>query len=106
MKLKTTDTLMPIGYTSLFHKVGCVIVNFQCGIGVFKTIGFAGCILLSLSVLDIISSMNYNLIVAKTITAMEYTNSVIPCCTMLLIISLYELWYLDRIISLCVGSGR
>lgn len=92
------DTLMPKIEETLIWKINECIKDFVINIGIFKSFGFVVPIILSLELINALSECK-NLFKEQTITRGEFINGQILICLFLLIISYYEIYYIDNIIK-------
>jgi hypothetical protein len=95
------DTLMPKFEESLTYKIQYYVKNFIITVGIFKTIGFVSCISLSLILLKGLSLLQ-PAYTDKLLSLGEYLSCVFSCGACLLVIALYEYYYLDLIVKWCL----
>lgn len=92
------DTLMPKRENTWICKIREHVKQFAITVGVFKTIGVLSCIPLSLTLLHGLSLLQ-PAYANKLLSLGEYLSCVFSCGTCLIIIALYEYYYIDLIIK-------
>lgn len=92
------DTLMPKRENTWIYKIFEFAKEFVINIGIFKTIGLISCISLSLLLLTGLSCLQPSY-TNKLLSLGEYLSCTFSCGTCLLLIALYEYYYIDLIIS-------
>lgn len=90
------DTLMP--KETWINKIAECSKSFALEVGVFKTIGVLSCIPLSLTILTGLSYLQPTY-TNKLLSLGEYLSCTFSCGLCLLLISLYEYYYIDLIIK-------
>ncbi len=95
---RNCDTLMPKTEETLIWKINECIKDFVINIGIFKSFGFLASVILSLDLITALSECK-NLFKEQTITHGEFINGQILICLFLLIISYYEIYYIDNIMK-------
>jgi hypothetical protein len=95
---KKYDTLLPKFEESLMYKAREYVKNFAITVGIFKTLGFVSCISLSLILLKGLSLLQ-PLYADKLISLGEYLSCVFSCGACLVVIALYEYYFIDLVIK-------
>ena len=96
---KICDTLMTKYEETFIYRTQKFIKDFIINIGIFKSFGFVISILISLQLINIVNLLNNAYYILKIITIGEYESSIISTCLFLIVISYYELYYIDNIIK-------